>query len=331
MLALIRRISPIALIGGLTLAPVAARAGSAAPDAEAVTYFDEGRKLMAAGKYPEAIARFEESLRHARTVGALLNLGRCYEETGRAASAWATYRAGESLAREMHDAREADAHRFADAIRPRVATLTLDARALAGVDGVTMKRDGVDVGTAARGEAAPVDPGEHVVEVRAPGKTAWHGSIVVKDGEKASLHLPALADAPVAPEPEAANEPASSAPPSSSGARTAGWVAVGAGVVGLGVGSVAGLIAMGKHADAKAACPSYPDHCPSSGAADSPNDAAKSWATVSTVGFIAGGAALATGAVLLFTAPKGESKTTTARLEPVVFARGAGVGVGGAW
>jgi serine/threonine-protein kinase len=166
-----------ALMGVLAIAPAVARAASAAPDAEAVAFFDEGRKLMAAGKYADAIARFEESLRHARTVGALLNLGRCYEETGRAASAWATYRAGESLAREMHDGREADAHRFAEAARPRVSTLTLDARALAGVEGVTVKRDGVDVGVAARGEAAPVDPGSHVVEVQAPGKTPWRGSI----------------------------------------------------------------------------------------------------------------------------------------------------------
>jgi hypothetical protein len=86
---------------------------------------------------------------------------------------------------------------------------------------------------------------------------------------------------------------------------------------------------MSKHSDAKAACTSYPDHCDSSGAADGPNASSRTWATVSTIGFVAGGAAVATGVVLLLTAPK--SERPTARIQPVLLARGAGVGVGGAW
>jgi tetratricopeptide (TPR) repeat protein len=323
----------------LMLAPRAARsqaaqasqAGRPAPDAEAVTFFDEGRRLMGESKYREAIPKFEESLRHARTVGALLNLGRCYEEAGRMASAWATFRAAGALARELHDAREEAANRFASAARPKVSTLVLDTRAIDGISGAQVKRDGVVLGPAARAEAAPVDPGEHVVEVTAPGKITWIGRTdVAPGGARTLLRVAALEDAPT-PAGEAVAESSSQGSASSS-QRTLGFVALGTGGVGLALGAASGLFALSKHHEAVAACPTYPDHCDSSGSADAPNRASQTWATVSTVAFLAGGVAIATGLTLVLTAPRAHVTTgVRVRVLPLVAASSAGVGAFASW
>ncbi|MBM4364335.1 MAG: hypothetical protein FJ104_16770, partial [Deltaproteobacteria bacterium] len=64
------------------------------------------------------------------------------------------------------------------------------------IPGVVVKRDGIVVGQAAWGAAAPVDPGEHVVEVTAPGKKPWSATVKVgPDADSQALQVPALEDA----------------------------------------------------------------------------------------------------------------------------------------
>ncbi len=304
-----------------------------APSAEAVAAFDEGRRLLAEHDYPGAIARFEQSIRSTRTVGALLNLGRAYEESGRAASAWAAYRAGAALARELHDAREADGERFAATVLPHVSHLTIDARAVEGVPGVEITCDGAP---AARGEPVPVDSGSHAIAVKAPGKLPWSATTAVgPDGAQVTVLVEPLADAP-APPPDAPLRPGpgpgdASAPPPSSPLRTVGFVVGGVGIVSLGAGAVFGLLASSKHAQAVSDCSSYPAHCPSSGIADGPNHDAQTFATVSTVTFVAGGVALAAGAVLVLTSPSGPQPATAVRLTPLVGSGSVGGSAEVAW
>jgi hypothetical protein len=91
----------------------------------------------------------------------------------------------------------------------------------------------------------------------------------------------------------------------------------GVGVVGIGVGAVFGIVAGGKLDDAKTACSAYPTCDRASQVeVDAANDSAKSAALVSTIGFIAGGAALAGGIVLYVTAPK--SAQPRASLGPMI-------------
>jgi hypothetical protein len=298
-----------------------------APTPEAVAFFDEARKLMAAGDYQGAIPKLEQSVKATRTVGALLNLGRCYEEIGRAASAWATYRAGASLARELHDAREADANGFADRVRTRVAYVTIDARAIEGVHGAELTLDG---GPAAGNEALPVDPGAHVVEAAAPGKISESVKIDVRgDGDRATVKLDPLMDLPfMRPRPPTR---APETPPPASPRRTMGFVVGGVGVGATAIGLATGLMAIAKHSQATSACPTYPDHCPSSGVADGPNRDSQTFATISTVGFVAGGALLATGALLVITAPVEASRTGAVRVAPIVGWGVVGASAGIAW
>jgi hypothetical protein len=89
-------------------------------------------------------------------------------------------------------------------------------------------------------------------------------------------------------------------------------VAVGAGVVGVGLGAFFGLRAQSKNDDSLALCrPDDPSRCTAEG--KSLRDDAAGAATVSTIGFVAGGALLAGGVVLLLTAPGAEEPRVAAR------------------
>jgi len=93
-------------------------------------------------------------------------------------------------------------------------------------------------------------------------------------------------------------------------------------VVGVGIGAVFGLGASSKWSDAKSNCTAYPYGC-SQDALDA-KSSAQSKASVATVAFIVGGAAIAGAAVLWFTAgPSKENSVAVgvglpAELEPVL-------------
>jgi hypothetical protein len=104
--------------------------------------------------------------------------------------------------------------------------------------------------------------------------------------------------------------------------RVVGVVVAGVGLAGIIVGSVFGIEAQSKNSEAL-----KPENCRTSTLC-SPNglsltNDAKNSATISTVAFIAGGAAVAAGAVIWLTAPRAPASTGL-RAVPVV-----GLGYGG--
>jgi hypothetical protein len=287
------------------------KAGGNRAAAEAL--FNQGRSLMNAGKFSEACPKFEASQQLDPGLGTMLNLAECYEKTGRTASAWAEYREAIPLARAAGSkARQDLATERAKALEERLSTLTI--RAMANDDDsahLEIRRDGVPVQRAELGSPIPVDPGEHLVEAVAPGKQPWSSKVQVgADAAKVQVDIPKLeSDADGQAPPAAApvtttnvSEPPADRPASSwSGQHTAAVITAGAGVVGIGIGAFFGLQASSKWSDAKDACSNYPMGCDARATDLSKN--AKENATISNVGFIAGGALLATGAVLFFTAP----------------------------
>ncbi len=70
-------------------------------EATADRLFREGRELLKQGKYDEACPKLEQSHRLDPALGTLLNLGVCYEELGKVASAWRVYRQVASQAHEL--------------------------------------------------------------------------------------------------------------------------------------------------------------------------------------------------------------------------------------
>jgi hypothetical protein len=298
---------------GWVASPALAQSGSSKATAEAL--FTEGRALASSGKCAEAIPKFQASQKLDPGVGTLLNLAECYEQVGRTASAWAEYREVISLARLAGSKeREELATQKAKALEPKLSRLAI--KATGDASGLTITRDGEAVEAAELGVAIPVDPGQHVIEASAPGKQTFSQSIEVgKDADSKVVEIPALAagEGP-APGTEPGGEAAKSGGSDGSTQRTIGLVLGGVGIVGVAVGAIFGLQAGSKWDDAKAKCDDYPYGCGDDGVklADDANSAA----TISTIGFIAGGVLVAGGAALWLTAGSGDDKAVAVGVGP---------------
>jgi hypothetical protein len=295
---------------GWVASPVFAQSGSNKAAAEAL--FSEGRSLASTGKCDEAIPKFQASQKLDPGVGTLLNLADCYEQVGKTASAWAEYREVIALARAAGSKeREELATQKAKALEPKLSRLAI--KVSGDASGLSITRDGEALESAELGVAIPVDPGTHVIEASAPGKQKFSQSVEVgKDGDSKVVEIPALADGGEAGPGPGPGEPAKSGGGSAQG--TMGLVMGGVGIVGVAVGAVFGLSASSKWKDAKAECSDYPYGCGSEGVAL--QDDAKSAATISTIGFIAGGVLLAGGAALWLTAGSGDEQAVAVGVGP---------------
>ncbi len=325
----------IALVASLAVAG-AARAdepGHRDP-AAAEALWQEGRALRAAGKIAAACPKFEASYRLDPALGALLNLASCHELEGRIGTAWAEYKDAEEQADRAGDKKRiAFAKKHADALELRVPRLEIVAAS--PPEGLVVTRDGHALAAGALGTMLPVDPGVHTVEARAPGRIGWKRKIELLAGERQTIDVPVLAREPtpevapvaVAPPSQAPAEALPPPPPSSNGARTAGFVLGGVGVAGLALGAIVGLLTGSAAASARDRCPN--DACGAAGLADV--DRAKTYAWVSDVGFVAGGAALVTGVVLIVTARPKPRATSDLSFTPLVGPGGAGLGARGSF
>lgn len=149
------------------------RDAAAAAPALAQVLFEEGRALIARGRTEEACAKFAESNRLDPATGTLLNLAVCNESRGKTATAWEQFRAAEAAS--QYDRRE-DRVRLAREhiaqLEPRLSRVTLHVSVAQQVPGLLITLDGVQLERAAWNIATPIDPGEHVVVGRAPGRAA---------------------------------------------------------------------------------------------------------------------------------------------------------------
>ena len=181
----------ILVVGLLGLTPVTARAVS--PAAEAL--FQEGRRLMAAGKTAEACARFSESYTQEASSGTLLNLALCHQTEGKTATAWAEYRTAARLARSQgREDRASAAEERVAALEPKLARLTLIAAA--PVSDLTVASEGGWLDKGGLGVAMPIDPGVHDVRASAPGYRPWTATLEIEESEQRTLEIPPLKEEP---------------------------------------------------------------------------------------------------------------------------------------
>jgi serine/threonine-protein kinase len=322
-----------------------ARAQDASGKAAAEALFDSGVQLMKAGRFAEACPKLETSQRVDPAVGTLLYLAECYERLGRTASAWATFREAESLARGANQTdRARTAGSRAQRLESELSYLTVSVSPEARVEGLVVRRGGAVVLPDLYGLAAPIDPGVIEIEATAPGhrrhtaqvKVAARGKEVVmvprlepEPGTEAPPVAPVVAGAstqpttePTAPSSETPlkDEPAKSGPD-----HTLAFIVGGVGLVGIGVGSYFGVRAFSKNSEADDYCNDQ-NICQKQGMDLSQE--AENAALVSNIGFVVGGAALATSLVLFFTASDGEEKQTL-RIAPSVAQNGGGVSIRG--
>ena len=332
-----------AVLGSLLAEPAHAQDASGKAAAEAL--FESGVQLMKAGRFSEACPKLETSQRVDPGVGTLLYLAECYEKLGRTASAWATFREAESVARAQNQQDRARTAQFrAQKLEPELSYLTVNVPAEARVEGLVIRRGTVNVLPDLYGVAAPVDPGTIELEAGAAGYRRFTTQVKVGPREREVVTLPKLeadptAEAPsVAPvaagavampqETEPAPNPPPDAPPESKKNHTLAFIVGGVGIVGIGVGSYFGLRAMAKNEDSEAFC--NEDNVCDDPQAVELTEEAKDAALISTIGFAAGGAALAAGIVLFVTAPGG-NESNALRISPRIARNSGGLTVGGSF
>ncbi len=166
---------------------------AAADDAAAKALFDQGKALFADGKYGDACAKLEASFKLAAVSSTRGLLGACYEKVGRLASAWAAYRDSAAIADRQGNAERANAAREKAAeLEPKLARVTLDARAVAKLPASKVTIDGIEQPTAALGAELPIDAGPHVIEARADEHKPWTTTLDIEDGERKTIVIAPL-------------------------------------------------------------------------------------------------------------------------------------------
>jgi hypothetical protein len=300
--------------------------------AAAEALFLEGKKAVQAGDLPTACTRYADSYRLDPTIGTLLNLADCQERIGNVATAWEKFK--ESLAKlDPDDKRRPIVEKKVPELEKRLPRLLLRA-ARSGPQQLTVVRDEVELGSSVLGVALPLNPGKHVVVVKAPKHEARRYEVVAEEGKTTELLVqpgPLVAEpepAKSAPQGSSAAAPpaasASAAPPPSSGGSTLGWILVGVGGAGLVTG-------IASYAMMKKARSTVEEHCNTTTyACDSEGmDAARSgktWTNVNTVSLIVGVLGVGVGAYFVL------SGGSSSKPEPTTTAGfTAGPSGGGLW
>lgn len=281
-----------------------------ADDAVAESLYQEGRHAAEAKDWDLACKKFRESQDREPAPGTLLNLADCEDKRGHLIEALADFEASAKL---LQDSRRTYAKERAAALGRRLPRLTL--RLPSRIPTATsVERDGRLVEAASLGTPVALDPGEHVVVVRAQGHAEAKRTLRLAEGQSLSVELAvgapltdgskeAVVPATEGPSTSDASAPIptpSRLPRSASAMRTAGIASLGVGAAGLAVGLVTGLLTLNAKSTADAACPAA--GCTPEGL--DAQDRGKRWSTVSTVGFATAGVGLLAGASLLLLAPR---------------------------
>jgi hypothetical protein len=304
-----------------TSASVASAQPTPAGVARAVSLFDEAKRELDAGNVERACGLFVDSYRSDPQVGTLLNTALCHERAGKTASAWAEFTSVVSLAGRAGQAKRSEfASTHARALEPKLARVRFDIQETTADLALTIDGTAVAV-DAARTTAIPVDPGAHVVRATAKAKLPWEGKLTVAAGPStAAFAVPSLAAAPVPPplvlgpassssspsgDAMSANDLPSRTPPP----RTLAYASAGAAVVALVVGGVTGGLAISSQSRADRDCTGTVCRTPEGLDA---NDRAHTFATVSTIGLVAGGALALTSVVLFLVSPRSSASAAGA-------------------
>ncbi len=166
---------------------------AAADPRAAEAMFERGLALMKEAKYEQACAQFKASLAEDFQYGALYVLASCETQRGHFATAWRAY---QRLAAEDTNAdRRKRSAQLADELAPRMPKLQIVVEPRPPSVAVTV--DGTDVTAEAE---VPVDLGERVVVVSAPGYDRWQKTVtIVDEGKTVRVEAAPVKRAVVAP------------------------------------------------------------------------------------------------------------------------------------
>ena len=309
------RTSLAACAASLLLTSAAAAQGQA-PPTQAQAHFTQAMQLFDKGEVPSACRTFEQSFEEEPAPGTLYNMAICHQREGLLGKA---YRELDELATRAEEQKLVDKAKAvrakADAIVPKLGILHLVHRADARADVTALTLDGESLPKESWRRSVLVDPAAHTLIVQ-------HS-----DGVAVTRQVPTLAAGQtVTLEME---DPAPSGALLHPGLRLAAYVTGGIGAALLVGGSVAGVVAIIKKSKVDSYC--QDGKCTNLMLGTTAQNQGKAAAAVSTVGFAAGGALLATGVVLfLMSREKASSEGSSAAIvAPFADAHGGGLGVAG--
>lgn len=313
--------------------------------AQAAALFKEAKSLAQAEKLGPACDKFAESQRLDPHLGTLIYLATCHELLGKTASAWAEFnRAADLAARTNEASREQLARSHAAALEARLSKIVVQARVRTPDMRIEINGHQRDPGMLA--DPLPVDPGEYTIRASAPGYSDWVRTISVPSGPTTvEVDVPPLTALPTAarvPVPEAPASPAriepaasqpaqdgpAAEPKSGSAWRTVGFVVGAVGLAGIGAGTYFGLTAFAYKHRADTECKGLA--CSPQGLADHKSE--NTDATLSTISFGVGLAALAAGTFMILSSPKSTPSTAQRSwIAPQVGYGSVGVAGGTVW
>jgi hypothetical protein len=295
-----RRTFAVSAVALAVLSPARAHGQASGNEGRAEALFNAAKQLQASGQVADACPMFAESKRLSPGVGVTLHLADCYERTGKTASAWQQFREAEKMSREHGDEKRAEVARArAQALEPKLGELTVAAGA-ASHEGWEVLIDGKQLPPQQWNVPLAMDPGDHVVSVKEPGRAPRIVATRVEAAGLASVPIdePGTSAAGAIAVPAVSTEPSSSAPAVAVGSGSArlgtGLALLGVGVVGLGFGTFF-LIKRNQAMNNGNLC-------------DPPAED-KADTTAATIAFAAGGVALASALVLYLTTPKPKAET----------------------
>ena len=275
---------------------------------EAKTAYDDGQ-------FDEAMRKFQLAYDIAKVPTLAVWTARSLVMRGQLVAASELYRqAGQLTANDLwigdsQQLAQADAQKELNALIPRIPRIRILIQG-ATVNDVEVTINGSKLLGALVGVDRLTDPG-HWTVVGKRGSEVVERAIDLNEGERMEVMLKfndlMLATSPIVRTPKPLAQTASTSDASTSHSsmqRTWGWIATGVGATGLVAGAVTGFVVMSKRSNLD--CPN--NTCdPSKVSAGSVNSF-NTMRTVSTVSFVVGGTATATGITLLLSSPKQQSR-----------------------
>jgi hypothetical protein len=354
-----RPLSRAVAVGAFALSMTGSGFAFAGDTSTAEHLFQQGLDAMKKNQFKEACDAFAGSNEADPSPGTEINLALCNEKQTKLASAWGWYRTAAGLADQRGQKDRAElARREAVKLEPQLHKLVITVKS--PPEGLAVTRDGAPVPHAVLGTDVPIDPGDYAIEVTAKGKKPWKQTVHIAAGPGIErLEVPALEDLPVevaAPVGAPAAAAADSRPPAAgndgSTQRTVAFVLGGAGILALLTAGGIQLFNLAvTNADYKKLngdydkqCTVNPDtaECRSLATSVKSKDDARTGNQIGAIVVGAGGIALlATGIVLLATAPSGKATATATgtgtgtlrapRVLPIVARDTMGLGLSGAF
>jgi hypothetical protein len=248
--------------------------------------------------YPSALALFERASVSAPSLTVRLYLARSRVAVGQLVGGAADYRsvvtATESVESSSSERRAVTEARYELAqLRPRIPSIEITLGEMEQhARNLRVLLDGHLIAATA---AVPVDPGHHeVVASDVEGEQERVG-FDVGEGEAKRMGMSWLS-------PSGGSKKSEQVVGGSAARRTWGVVALTVGATGLGIGTVTGIAAMTRYSKAEAHCPA--NRCTQGPPYPEDTSAFRTLRTISTAGYILGGAGVGTWLGLLLTTPK---------------------------